>query len=185
MQALSVQNAAIQKQLDMLNNVPPAPVLRCDFCQGNHPNGECATEPTSDEQVNYMNGQRHNFHPNSYVPGYRDHGHSGQYRGNQGAPRHSYNPPIQEKKSNLEEMFQQFLQTHSNFVDRTEAQFKQYDAQFKNQEASIRNIETQLGQISQQQVERPQGTLPSNIAKNPREQVKAITLRSGKKLGEP
>ena len=26
-----------------------ASILRCDFCQGNHPNRECATEPTSDE----------------------------------------------------------------------------------------------------------------------------------------
>ena len=58
--------------------------------------------------------------------------HSGQYHGNQGAPRHSYNPLDQEKKSNLEDIFQQFMQTHSNFMDRTEAQFKQYDAQFKN-----------------------------------------------------
>ena len=45
-------------------------------------------------------------------------------------------------------MFQWFMQTHSNFVDRTKAQFKYYDAQFKIYEASIRNIENQLGQIS-------------------------------------
>ena len=70
-------------------------------------------------------------------------------------------------------------------MDRIEAQFKQFDAMFKNHKASIRNIETQLGQISQQLAERPEGTLPSNIVKNPREQVKAITLRSRKKLGEP
>ena len=77
------------------------------------------------------------------------------------------------------------MQTHSNFVDRTEAQFKQYDAQFKNTEASIRNIENQLVQISQQLADRPQGSLPSNTVANPRnEHVKAITLWSGKELAE-
>ena len=55
MQALSVQNAAMQKQLDMLSTPSPAPVLQCDFCHGNHPNRECAVEATSNEQVNYMN----------------------------------------------------------------------------------------------------------------------------------
>ena len=169
----------------MLNNMSPALVLHCNLCQRNHPNGECATEPTPDEQVNYMNTQRQNFHSNSYGLGYRDHPHSGQYRGNQGALRHSYNPLIQETQSNLEDMFQQFMQTHSNFVDRTEAKFKQYDAHLKNNEASIRNIEIQLGQISKQLSERPQGSLPSNTVTNPREQVNAITLRSGKELVEP
>ena len=52
MQALSIQNAAIQKQLDMLNNVSLAPVLCYDLCQGNHLNGECAIEPTPNEQIN-------------------------------------------------------------------------------------------------------------------------------------
>ena len=88
-----------------------------------------------------MDAQRHNFHSNTYVPGYGNHTNPSQYYGNQGAPRHLYNPPAQEKKPNLENIFQQFMQTHSNFVDKTEAKFKQYDAQFKNQEASIRNIE--------------------------------------------
>ncbi|MED6128273.1 hypothetical protein PIB30_096085 [Stylosanthes scabra] len=82
-------------------------------------------------------------------------------------------------------MFQQFMKTHSTFVEKTEAQFKQYDSQFRNQEASIKNIENQLGQISHQLTQRPQGTLPSNTIKNPRGDVKAITLRSGKELMVP
>ena len=87
-------------------------------------------------------------------------------------------------KSNLEDMFQQFMQTHSNFVDRIEAKFKQYNAHLKNSEASIMNIEIQLGQISKQLLERPQGSLPSNTVTNPKEQVNAITLRNGKELVE-
>ena len=78
------------------------------------------------------------------------------------------------------------MQIRSNFVDKTEARFKQYDAQFKNQEASIRNTENQLGQISQQLADTPQGSLPSNTIANLRnEHVNAITLRSGKELVEP
>ena len=123
-------------------------------------------ELSYEEQVNYMNSQRHNFNSNHYMPGYKDHNNSRNYSGNQGPPRNSYNQSAQEKKSNLEYMFQQFMQTHSNFVYRTEAQFKQYDAQFKNTEASIRNIENQLGQISQQLADRPQSSLPSNTVAN-------------------
>ena len=44
-QALSIQNAAIQKQLAIIGNTPFAEVMRCDFCQGNHHNGECTTSP--------------------------------------------------------------------------------------------------------------------------------------------
>ena len=78
-----------------------------------------------------------------------------KYHRNQGAPRHLYNLPVQETKPNLKDMFQQFIQTHFNFVDRIEAKFKQYDAHLKNNEASIRNIEIQLGQISKQLSKRP------------------------------
>ena len=49
MQALSIENIAIQKQLYMLNNTSPASVLHCDFCHGNHLNGECTIAPSSDE----------------------------------------------------------------------------------------------------------------------------------------
>ena len=76
------------------------------------------------------------------------------------------------------------MQTHSNFVDKTEGKFKQYDTHLKNNKAFIRNIKIQLGQISKQLSERPQGFLLSNMIINPREQVNAITLRSGKELGE-
>ncbi|GKV45791.1 hypothetical protein SLEP1_g52835 [Rubroshorea leprosula] len=46
------------------------------------------------------------------------------------------------------------------------------------------HIETQLGQIADMVSGRVQGGLPSNSKKNPREQLKAITLRSGKELKE-
>jgi len=39
-----------------------------------------------------------------------------------------------------------------------------------------------VGQIAKTLAERPQGSLPCNTEINPREQVKAITLRSGKEV---
>ena len=53
---------------------------------------------------------------------------------------------------------------------------------FQNQDASIRNLEAQVGQIANTLVERAQSALPSITETNPREHVKAITLRSGKQV---
>ena len=73
----------------------------------------------------------------------------------------------------------------STYIEKAENQFKNHEVMFRNQDASIRNIKNQLGQISKQLAERPQGSLPSDTIPNPREHVKAITLRSGKSLAEP
>ena len=51
-------------------------------------------------------------------------------------------------------------------------------------EASLRNLENQVGQLANNLSRRPQGGLPSKSEKNPREEVNAVTLRSGKKLEE-
>ena len=48
-----------------------------------------------------------------------------------------------------------------------------------------RNVEVQIGQIANAINNRSQGELPSKTEVNPREHVKAITLRSGKQLSEP
>src|SRR5215470_4417164 len=73
----------------------------------------------------------------------------------------------------------------SAYMEKAENQFKNHEVMFRNQDASIQNIKNQLGQISKQLAERPQGSLPSDTIPNPREHVKAITLRSGKSLAEP
>ncbi|KAL5570136.1 hypothetical protein UlMin_026711 [Ulmus minor] len=51
-----------------------------------------------------------------------------------------------------------------------------------NVQQPIRNLEHQVGEISKLLTERGQGALPSNTERNLREEVKAITLRSGKEL---
>ena len=41
-----------------------------------------------------------------------------------------------------------------------------------------------MGQLANNLSRRPQGGLPSNTEKNPKEEVNAVTLRSGKELEE-
>nr|XP_027093500.1 uncharacterized protein LOC113713896 [Coffea arabica] len=48
-----------------------------------------------------------------------------------------------------------------------------------------RNVEVQIGQIASSLNNRNQGELPSKTEVNPKEHVKAITLRSGKQLEDP
>ena len=66
----------------------------------------------------------------------------------------------------------------SQFMTKTETTFQ-------NQAASIRNLEVQMGQIANLLSSRPQGSLPSNTETNPKEQMNAIMLRSGKQLEDP
>ena len=53
---------------------------------------------------------------------------------------------------------------------------------FRNRSFSIHNLEVQVDQLADSLSSRNQGTLSSDIEKNPKEQLKAITLRSGTEL---
>ncbi|XP_016195517.1 putative uncharacterized protein DDB_G0282133 [Arachis ipaensis] len=50
-------------------------------------------------------------------------------------------------------------------------------------EATMKNLERQVGQLAKQ-TERPTNVLPSDIIPNPREECKAVQLRSGKIVGK-
>ncbi|KAL4276338.1 hypothetical protein AHAS_Ahas20G0197200 [Arachis hypogaea] len=53
----------------------------------------------------------------------------------------------------------------------------------KNHEASLKSLERQMGQISKHiSLERPSSSLPSDTIPNPKEECKAIQLRSGRTL---
>ena len=56
---------------------------------------------------------------------------------------------------------------------------------FKNHSSSIHNLEIQVGQLANSLSVRNQGSLPSNTKKNPKAQLKVITLRSGIDIPTP
>src|SRR2546430_12173605 len=70
-------------------------------------------------------------------------------------------------------------------MESTGERMKSNEILMQNQASSIRNLEVQIGQIHNILSNRTQGTFPSDTEKNPKEQVNAVTLRSGKQLQEP
>ncbi|XP_052209230.1 uncharacterized protein LOC127812747 [Diospyros lotus] len=62
--------------------------------------------------------------------------------------------------------------------------FEKLESKVDQMASFNRNLEVQLGQISNAINLTDQGKLPSKTKVNPREEVKAVKLRSGKQLGE-
>ncbi|XP_010275028.1 PREDICTED: uncharacterized protein LOC104610214 [Nelumbo nucifera] len=167
---LSAQLFALNKKLENLGvsamNVSSVHFPFCELCgQGGHASVDCQVGnpfSSSSEQANFVSygGNRSNFNPysNTYNPGWRSRPNffwsNNQHRAPPGfQQQHQQNP--QEKKINLEYMMAKFI---------------------NNTEARIQGLEIQIGQLAQAISTKPQGGLPSNTEKNPREQVKAITL---------
>ncbi|KAG9442595.1 hypothetical protein H6P81_018449 [Aristolochia fimbriata] len=122
---------------------------------------------------------------NTYNPGWRNHPNFSWPNNNQQPntqqPIAQTRPPPgfqkaarePEQKSNLEDMISKFL-----------ANQEKGEARLQTQEAPIRNLEIQMRRLANAISGRNKGTLPSNFETNPKEQIKAITLRSGKVLEE-
>ncbi|XP_073123845.1 uncharacterized protein [Henckelia pumila] len=179
--SMTAQLEAMNKNIDGLslgNSATRIQEVFCDRCQGEHFTKDCQDgNPfyVQDEApVNHVGSQNHpRFDPysNTYNLGWRKHpnfswgGHNNQSR-----PYQNQNPvkQPQEEKSSLEQMMQ-------NFISSTETRMQ-------NQDATIRSLENQIGQLANRMSNREPGTLPSDTETNPKEQVKAVELRSGKKL---
>ena len=100
--------------------------------------------------------------------------------------------PPSKKKVDLEQALAQMLTSHTAFMNDIKANMQNQVTQLNNQAAQLRNLEVQMGQMANILTERQLGSLPSNSKKNSRgegkENVKAITLRSGRELttrGQP
>ncbi|KAL5573280.1 hypothetical protein UlMin_022877 [Ulmus minor] len=176
---LAAQIALLNNNFKNLNVSSISNVV-CDLCAGNHSNIECQfgsqAQENSLEQVNFVANNQRQYNPNSnyYNQGWKNHPNfSWSNNANVQQPPSGFQ--AQEKKPTMEEAFTQFMTRTNAFIDETRANFR-------NQGASIRNLEHQVGEISKLLTERGQGALPSNTERNPREEVKAITLRSGKEL---
>ncbi|XP_031286048.1 uncharacterized protein LOC116144754 [Pistacia vera] len=187
--ALATQLSAIQKQLGVALKVNAIKThsLTCEFCVGNHLSRDCQEGSlfAQPEQVHYVNNfQKGQGNPylSTYTPAWENHPNCSWSNNNYPKPPPSVQ--VQEAKSNLEDVLIKFMEESGKRFDKNEAQLQKYEVLLQNQSASIRNLETQMGQIHSILVGRVQGMLSSDIKKNPKEQLNAIMLRSGKELKE-
>ncbi|XP_057432285.1 uncharacterized protein LOC130725041 [Lotus japonicus] len=151
-----------------------------------------------DEEVKAMGNPQNNPYSNTYNPGWRNHpnfswrdqaksGNLRQYSNQRGYSQDQKPLSSQEQgsgKKSLEEIVGELAQATSKLQVSTDSFINESGNNFKNQEASIKNLENQVGQISKQLSERPPGMFPSNTVPNPRENISAVTLRSGKVMHE-
>ena len=68
------------------------------------------------------------------------------------------------------------------FMVNSYTKFDAVNATLRNDPVSIQSLENQDGQLAKANSERPLGSIPRNIEANLREQLKAITLRSGREV---
>ncbi|XP_073138503.1 uncharacterized protein [Henckelia pumila] len=167
---LEVMNKRIE-ELSVGHSAMRVQEVWCEKCGAEHFTKDCQTFSQSEgvmaSHMGNQNRPRNDPSSNSYNPGWRQHpnfswgGQNNKPYGNQNYSRHP-----QEEKSSLEQMMQKFISST--------------ETRMQNQDASIKNLENQIGQLAKSISSRDQGTLPSDTEKNPKEQVKAIELRSGK-----
>ncbi|XP_039140539.1 uncharacterized protein LOC120277763 [Dioscorea cayenensis subsp. rotundata] len=86
------------------------------------------------------------------------------------------------KKFTTEDVLARFMiSTEAKFVN-INNQFAEVNTTLRNVQASIQSLENQVGQLVRANSERSLGSLPRNTKNNPREHLKAVTLRSGKQV---
>ncbi|XP_016500490.1 uncharacterized protein LOC107818924 [Nicotiana tabacum] len=88
-----------------------------------------------------------------------------------------YQPP-QPNNSILEDLMKAF-------INKSDEKFETQGTTIREQGTTIRNLERQMGQLVSLLSERAPGTFPADTKKNPKETIKAVSLRSGKTLEEP
>ena len=196
----------LTRQQGTANAIQTNPWELCEFCGGQHSSTECQSGSQTVEQAQYVSrfnqsqpqqqGQYggNNYQNQNQGQGWRNNQNQNNqnsqgygWRNNQNnmpPPRVSEPPP--EKKVDLEQALAQMLTSHTAFMNETKANMQQHATQLNNQAAQLRNLQVQMGQMANLLTERQPGSLPSNSEVNPRregnEQVKAVTLRSGKEL---
>jgi len=182
-EALTKQMSKLSQQLHAVNSSSNQnQALKCDFCGGDHLNGQCSYQNPSEEEVQYMNnqGRQGGFssnYPNNMAQGWRNNSNQGfgwkQEDGssNRQAPyqQQPHYPSIHERTSKLEDTFEKFMQASLSNQ--------------KNTEASIRNLETQVGQLTKQLADNQRSQFTANTQTNPKEHCKSIATRSGKVIG--
>ncbi|XP_052118996.1 uncharacterized protein LOC127748476 [Arachis duranensis] len=161
----------------------------------NHPNLRWGDSHTQNQQTWQKNSNQNNSrntaytnhnnqqttNHNSYRKPQNNYPHSSYYPPNNPTTNQNiYHPP---SAPHNQPHPSQDAQRISNLESLIKKMLKHQEITSKNHEASIRNLERQIGQLSKQAViERPSSSLPSDTIPNPKEECKAIQMRSGKIL---
>nr|XP_027082257.1 uncharacterized protein LOC113704565 [Coffea arabica] len=169
-------------------------VVTCSTtCSGDHDDSMCS----SSEQVQYINNYnrppQNNLYSNTYNPGWRNHPNFGwKDQGNQqrlvNPPNFQLKQPLSESKPAWELIIKKLANVSNDKIEKlasaTTQRFKRIEGRMDQLTNMYRNVEIQLWQIANAVNNCNQRDLPNKTELNPREHVKAITLRSGKEVGE-
>ena len=85
----------------------------------------------------------------------------------------------------MESNMEKFMDVMSSKMSQQDEAQKRMEKMIWNHSSSIHNLEVQMGQLANSLATRNQGALPSNTKKNPKEHIKAITLKSGTEIQTP
>ncbi|CAH9097948.1 unnamed protein product [Cuscuta europaea] len=88
-------------------------------------------------------------------------------------------------EASIGNLHSQFTKLDLRFEDQNIKLNQRIDTIEQYTKASIRNLEVQMGQLAQKVSSREQGKFPTTTEMNPRENVMAITTRSGKTTEDP
>ncbi|KAK8991104.1 hypothetical protein V6N11_062128 [Hibiscus sabdariffa] len=171
-----VNNVSLENKIEQLTNVVSSliakksrPFRACGICtMTDHPTDSCLS--LQDESVNTLGNfpgppQRpYNPYSNSYNPGWHDHPNLSS------APKPTYQPrppqPQSSNKSSVETLLERFMQSQEKNQNRTDSRIQEIEKQMNQLTKTLGRLESQ-------------GKLPSQTEPNPKENVSAITLRSG------
>ncbi|GKA36496.1 reverse transcriptase domain-containing protein [Tanacetum coccineum] len=160
------------------------------FNQGNNQNQNNQGNYQGANQGNYQNYQNRNQNQNQnqYNQGSQNQGFN-QNRGpnyNQGNNYYQNQGYNQNQAQSNVPSFEEMMNQHMKMTEARMQQMQEYNnlqlQQLKNHNTNMSN---KMDQMQKVLMERPQGVLPSNTVPNPREDLKAITTRSGVTLVGP
>ncbi|KAL2246643.1 UNVERIFIED_CONTAM: hypothetical protein Sindi_2516600 [Sesamum indicum] len=169
-------------------------VKACGICTlTGHATDMCPTlQESTTEHADAVGGfagqQQRRYDPfsNTYNPGWRDHPNLNY--DNQHFQTPQYRPPPQPNptpSTSLEDMMKALVTNTQQFQQQTQASFQQFQQVQQQTQTSIQNLESQISQLASSVGKlESQGKLPSQSVINPRQNVSAITLCSGKELQE-
>ncbi|XP_070009972.1 uncharacterized protein [Nicotiana sylvestris] len=180
-----------------VNTQQPSQSEACDMRGGNHQNHECQATNHNDEYVNVIGYKQYPFGSSMAQKhlGFQWSNPNGAENSQSFQKQQIQGPPGYQNPNHGQSNFRPYQQAgpyqqrpqqaHSSLDDLLYKYIKVTDENMARQNSSLKNLEIQLSQLAALVSEKIQGPSPSNIEKNPKEHLKAITLRSGKELDKP